>query len=470
MIVTHVPTSVRRPGAFSEFDFTSGAQSLIPVAARVVIVAEKTAAGTAVIETPVQIFGAADGDTKLGTGSIAAIMARTAFLQGQFSGASPEVWACPLAEPGGGTATAETLTVTGPATEAGNIELQIAGRTIIVGVSNGDSANTIAAAIKSALDAVKSSIPFTAAVVGAVVTATCTTKGVNGNDPKWLVNKKPAGVGVALAQSVAGAGVATIANALAALYDKRYQAVAISNHTTTDIAALIVERLTSWSYDQRNYRFFFVGENSTLGTAQTLQAAGNDYGIIVTSCEQTGSLPGELAVVTAVAEFSRAAPNANLDGEMVAIYPPPASYVFTAAEVESALNGGVTPLTSQGSWMQIERLVTSQISYNSAPFEAVRDIAYPRTSAALAEQIEINYSTKFKQAVNDEDFKDRVRDMVIGVQRAFEANKWIKDVNTFLGQIQVEDAVGVAGRVNISDPHRVAGPVHQAVTVHTMYQ
>src|ERR1043165_5458789 len=111
-IVTSTPSNLRRPGAFSEFAFVQAGQSLIPLPLRAVILAEKTAAGTATLETPVQVFDEADADVKGGQGSIAAILCRTAFAQGKLSGAQPEIWLCAIAEPASGAAAQETVTIT----------------------------------------------------------------------------------------------------------------------------------------------------------------------------------------------------------------------------------------------------------------------------------------------------------------------------------------------------------------------
>lgn len=468
-IVTTTPANLRRPGAFSEFAFVQAAQSLIPLALRLVIVAEKTSAGTATVETPLQIFDEADADAKAGQGALAAILCRTAIQQGRLSGASPEIWICPIAEPGGGTATQETVTITVTTATAGTLIFTVAGRQVVVGVSAGDGQNTIAAAVKTALDSMKSVIPFTASVTTNVVTLTHTTKGVNGNDAAFANVQSPAGVTCTLAQSVVGAGAASITNAIQALYDQRYHAVAISNHTTTDIAALLIEAANAWSYSQRNYRFFFVGEHGSIGTAQALATAANDYRIVIGCYEQTPSLSGEIAVCDAVAEFARDAPNANLDGEAVALYPPSGSFAFTAAEIESALNGGITPHEPNGALSKITRLVTSATTLNGAPTETVRDIAFPRTAAFRAEQVEIKFKAGFRQENDTAEVRARVRDMIIENDRAMESLGYLQDVDTFLDQYQVEKSTTTVGRYVASAPFRVAGPLHQLVTKNTMY-
>ena len=90
-IITSTPSNLRRPGAFSEFGFVQAGQSLIPLPLRGVVVAEKTSAGTATADTPIQVFDEADADAKGGQGSLAAILCRKAFEQGKLSGAQPEI-------------------------------------------------------------------------------------------------------------------------------------------------------------------------------------------------------------------------------------------------------------------------------------------------------------------------------------------------------------------------------------------
>jgi phage tail sheath gpL-like len=473
-IVSQLPQSKRRPGAFHQFKFQPS-PGLIPLQLRLAIIAEKSSTGTAAVEVPVQVFDADDADTKCGKGSFAALMVRDAFAQANLGGIGcPEVWVCPSVEPAAGTAMIETLTITGPATEAGNIVFKIANVTITVGISNGDAQNTIAAAIEAAVDAIPHLVPVSASVAANVVSLTCRTKGIHGNDIAFEVVSKPAGVGAVFAQNTAGAGSTPITNPLAALFNQRYHAIAMNNHATGDAAVLLAHVAEAWGFAQENYRFVFLGERGSLGTAQTLQAALNDYRLAITSCEGSPSLPGTLAVATAVAEFSRDQPNANLDGERTIVGPPAASLAYTDTEVESALNGGVTPLTPDGTvYTKIERLVTTQTAVGGVAFEPLRDIAYPRTAAYMAEQIDIGFAG-FRQEVLDDDpdadIRQRVRDMVIEKHRAAQTSRILRDVDSFLDEITVEFSPTVPGRLVIFDPFRVAGPLHQGDFIHVMYQ
>jgi phage tail sheath gpL-like len=469
MIITSIPTTVRRPGAYVENKFVQAGQSLVPLPLRAVVVAEKTAAGTAAIETPIQVFDEGDADAKGGRGSPAAILLRTGFLQGTFSGATPEMWLCPIAEPVGGTAAQWTVTISVTTATGGTLIFTVAGRPVIVGVSAGDAQNTIATAIKNALDGMKSLIPFTAAVSTNTATLTHTTKGVNGNDATLALVQVPAGVTCTIAQSTTGAGAAVITAALQALYGQRYHGIAINNHTATDMATLVTEKANAWLPTQRNRRFFFVGERGSLGVAQTLQVAANDFGIVIGSYEGTPSLSGEIAVCDMIAEFSREAPNANLNNERVALYPTSGALAYSPPELEAALNGGLTPHEPDGSWSKITKIVTSAITLNGEPTEAVRSIAFPRTTAFRAEQIEIAFGSRFPQSNDTADTPNRVRDMIIEISREMERLGYLRDVDSFLDQTQVERSTSPAGRYVSNAPHRVAGPLDQLVVENTMF-
>lgn len=474
---TSLPSTYRTPGTYHNFDFTAAGTPLVPLERRVVIVAEKSAAGTAAADTPVQLLGDVDGDAKCGVGSLAALMNRKANAQAKRSGrGSPQIWVVPLDEPGGGSVAAEyTFTVTGPAIESKDLIVKIAGRLIAVGVNNGDDATAVATALKDKLDELATILPFTVSRVNAVVTAVWRTKGVNGNSMSHKNVQLPAGIGVAYAASVAGTGAASITAGLAALYDQRYHGIAFSNHVAGDAAGMLADMALAWGYAQKSFRFYHLGENGSLGTAQTLQDSFNDSRFSILGIEGSGSLPGELAIADAVAWWAREAPNSNLDDEVLELDPPDPVDVFTGAEIESALASGVTPAVPEGQLVRIVRRVTTQITLSSAPFEPLREPALPRTAAYGAEQIDIGLQQGLHQEVmsaagdGEDDIRQRARDIIVSKHRAMERAGYIRDVDEFLPEIKVDFAENVAGRILGVDPMRVAGPHHQTELTHVMY-
>jgi phage tail sheath gpL-like len=470
-IPTNIPTNVRRPGVYPDFRSQVG-QSLVPLPLRCVIVAEQTSAGLATTDGPVQIFSERDADVQAGLNSLGAILCRTAIQQGIFSGATPEIWYFPLTAPSSGAAATWTITVNVTGTVfSGTLPLAICGRSLGVGVGPGDGANTIAANINAQIAALGPTVPFTSSVSANVVTLVFTTKGVNGNDAtisQLRSSLSPAGVSLTIQQTVTGAGTVDITNAIQSLYDKRYWGVSISNHTTTDIATLVTERLAAWLYTRQNYRFLFVGERGSLGTAQSLAAAANDLGIVVGAYEGTPSMSGEIAVCDMIAAFATEQPNANLDNQTVALYQPPGSLAFTGPEIESALGGGCTPHEPDGSWSKITRLVTTYTSVNGASSETYRDIAYPRTQAYRAEQVSIAYRQRFPRPVFTPQLLDDVRDMIIGVERQMETANMLVNVDALLDRHRVERDPGTGRLVDLS-PFMVAAPVHQLIDENVLY-
>jgi phage tail sheath gpL-like len=474
VIITNVPSSKRRPGGYAQYKFVPSGNQLVPLPLRVVAIAQGTTGATLAVDTPTQIFDEDDADAKAGKGSDLALMLRKMLDQAALIGTSPEIWAVRVTSPAG-VAAQNTITVTGPATASGTLTIRAAGRTLYVGVSSGDSANTIAAAIKAQWDLGASDLPGTAAVATNVVTVTAPHTGVTSNDVVFSTETPIAGVGIAYAQSVAGTGVANVATALDALFDKDYDGLALANHAAADVTNLLTHVTSAWGASQQRPRHAFIGERGSLGTATTLATAANDKSIIVVNAEGTGSTPGEIAAAAATAWFAYEAPNTNMDGVRLALFAPTPALAFTDAEVESALASGVTPLTPTADGaLKIEMLTTTATTVNGAPFEGLKEAAVSRTAAWMGRQIHARFTAEFRQETLAETsegvgVKDRIRDMVISVQRSAESQGYIRNVDDYLEQILVEEAPAPPGRVNVTNPFRVAGPLHQAVFVHTIY-
>ena len=466
-----LPTNIRRPGAFSSFVWSKsllGALNELNVA----IVAE-CKGGSAAIGSPVQVFNEADADAKAGASTLGALACRKALEQGELSGGMPSIYLVPLAEAAGGVQATYTITLTAANAADDDLTFKLCGRTINVPVNANDSATAIGDALVAALQALGTSLPFSSVVNAAgVVTCTFATKGVNGNGLTAKLLHAPAGVTFAFAAGTAGTGAIDITAGIQALYDKRYNAVAVANHATADIAIIILERANAWGYNEQNYRHFFMGENGSLGTAQALATAANDFGVVVGTYQGTGSLPVEIAVADMIAEFATTQPNVNMDNVTVALDPPDATDVYGVPEIESALGGGMTPHkpAAGGVYSQIIRMMTTEVTLDGVDTEVLRDIAYTRTAAYRAELHEDNFKLKFPQGIEDDETTDRVRNMQIAIDRGLAAATppILKNVEANLAQYQVAPDPNIPGRVVSTSPFTPAGPLHQLDATHVM--
>jgi phage tail sheath gpL-like len=477
---TGISTSLRRPQTFHTFTYLQGGRALVPLPQKLCLIGTMKG-GTAVAGTLYQINDPVETDGLFGVGSQLALMCRQAFMTSGLLGQGPQLSAIGVAEPAGGAQHTQTFTVTGPATASGNVVIRIAGRTLTIGVASGDSASTIAAAINAAIGALATTLPVTSVVLAGVVTCTHVVKGVGGNDVLYEVTKVPAGVAIVTAQGVAGSGISDETAALAAIAGVEFDAIALENHLAADVALALSHVTVAWTATEKKWRWVFIGEPGTIGTATTLAAAANDRAIVVVNCNGCRSLPAEMATSGAVALLSRSRPNGNWDGMVLPLYPPDDAVAYTAGQIETALAAGLTPLKSvedpnsrvtQQGVLKISKLVTTCTTVASQPFEGLRDIAVPRVGAFIARQIDAAHAARFSAAANPDgaldtpDSVNQVRDMIANLLYAAQDGKIVKNVDNDLQALVVEDDPSAPGRVNADIQYTVVLGLHQVACVH----
>lgn len=477
---TGILTTLRRPQTFHTFAYLQGGRSLVPLPQRAVLIGTMKG-GTAVAGTIYAINDPVETDGLFGVGSSLALMCRKAFETAGYLGQGPQFFAVPIAENGAGAVKTETFTLTGPATASGNVVIRIAGRTITTGVSSGDSATTIATAMSAQIGAQRLIMPGTAAPAAGVVTFTAAHKGVWGNDIVFEVVSVPAGITCVAASGVAGSGVADETAALAAIAGPDYDGVALENHASADITLASSHVTVAWTASEKKWRWVVLGEPGSIGTATTLASAANDRAIAVINCNGCFSLPGEMATAGVVALLSRSRPNGNWDGMRLPLFPPYAANEMTNSQVESALAAGLTPLkpvtdpqtrVQMDGVLKIEKYVTTCTTVASQPFEALRDIAVPRTGAFIARQLDAAYAARFSALNNPDgvlltpDTINQVKDMIANILYAAQDAKILTNVDSDLAQLVVEQDSGAPGRINVDVAYTVVLGLHQVAFVH----
>ena len=269
----------RVPLFYAEMDNSQAGYFSQPV--RSLLIGQKLAAGTATNGTPYLVSTTSQAIALFGRGSMLARMHAIYRL----SDPTGEVWCISLADNGAGVAATGTITVTGPATAAGTINLYIAGQNIQVAVGSTDTANTIAASINTAINAALD-LPVTSTVTTNVVTMTCRWKGLTGNDITILDSFRgtagsealPAGVSLAYTGSgllTGGTTAPTIAAAITAMGDDQYDFVI---HPYTDSATLDAfqtefgDSSGRWAWSRQVYGHVY---SALRGTLSSLVTAGN---------------------------------------------------------------------------------------------------------------------------------------------------------------------------------------------------
>lgn len=460
-----IPSNLRVPFVGVEIDNTRASQGPALLPYRVLLIGQKTSAGSAAANTLHKVTNADQVVTLAGRGSQLHRMARAYFLNNQ----STETWIGVLADDGGGTAAAGTITVTGPATAAGTLALWVAGERLTVAVSSGDAQNTIASAINTAINAA-TNLPVTSTVATNVVTWTARNKGTAGNDLDLRLNYQdgevtPAGVAVAFADTVTGATNPSLATLIAAMGDTWFHVVA---HPYTDATSLTAIETEMRSRFGPMRMIDGVAITSALGSVSTLGTLGDTrnspHSVIVSQAgENPLTPPAEFAAAVAgvVAYYSPQDPARPLQTlSVVGALPPAESDLFTLQERNLLLYDGVgTTKTAAGGVVQIERLVTTyQLNAANSPDTSYLDVTTILTVLYLRYSFRTQIQTRYPR---HKLLDDNVR---IGAGQAYitpkigkaEAVSWFQQMEE-LGLVEdlAQFKRDVICERNISDPNRL---------------
>jgi phage tail sheath gpL-like len=220
-MATGVPSNIIIPFVGVEFDpsrANSGSTQL-PVAG--LLIGQKLAAGTFTADTLTQIFSAEEARSGGGAGSMIHLMAEEWFRHNNTS----NVYVVALDDAASGTLATRALTITGPATGAGELAIYVNSERIAVSVANEDTATEIGDNFVNKFNADFDFLPFTVANVTGTVTFTAKNDGVAAGDNDMRVNDEPtdefpAGVGASFAATSAGTVDPDVQDALDAIGDQ----------------------------------------------------------------------------------------------------------------------------------------------------------------------------------------------------------------------------------------------------------
>jgi phage tail sheath gpL-like len=362
---SQVPSSTRVPFVFVEIDSSLASSGPKIQDYRAALIGQKLAGTPVAASVPTLATSADQVGLAFGFGSILHEMAIAWFRQNTVT----EAWFVGVDDAAGVKAT-KTLTVTGPSTAAGTVYLYVAGRRITVGVASGDSANTVAASINSALLAheLYSQLPVVTTVATNVVTLTAKNFGTQGNGVDVRLNLQtgevfPAGVSVASATGVTGATDPTLTAALASLGAKQYHVLVVGLNDATSIAAVDAELATRFGPSVQLEGSAFFGKADTHANLVTFGGALNSKHVSVVGLKLPPSPVWELAAAVAgnVARFGQADPARPFKTlELVGFFGPLLADRFTLAERDILLKNGIaTVVVDDLGVTRCERVITT---------------------------------------------------------------------------------------------------------------
>jgi phage tail sheath gpL-like len=116
-----IPSSIRKPGKYFEYNAALAVRSLPTNLQRVLIVAQMLAAGTAPANTVVQVYDNETAAALFGRGSQAHRMVKAALKANRYA----QLFVLPVADSGTGVVATATLTIAGTATAAGAVAITL---------------------------------------------------------------------------------------------------------------------------------------------------------------------------------------------------------------------------------------------------------------------------------------------------------------------------------------------------------
>lgn len=452
-----IPSSIRKPGKYFEFNTRLAVRTLPNNLQRMLIVAQKLAAGTVAALTPTQVFSDAQAADYFGSGSMAHLMVRAAILANPYLDLS----VCAL-DDAVGTAATGTVTIANAATSPGSLKLYIGNRAVEIAIATGDAAAAVATALNAEIGKY-ADLPVTAGVIGAVVTLTARNKGTIANQIDVTYELTAKGTTCAIVALANGATDPTLSTALAKVAGEQYHVIATPYNSQTDITTLVTHLDTYAGPMEQRPGVGVYGHDTALGIATTLSAAINSGRVVGAYLRGTRSPSYEIAAAFAAVLAFEEDPARPLNTlALTGIAAPPVEQRLTRTEQESCLNNGTTPLeVGAGEKVQIVRAISTYVKdANNIDDISLLDITTIRTLDYVRKACREKISSVFPREKLSTRTAGKVRSELIGVLQKLEELEIVEQVAANLPGLIVERDLQDPNRLNAKIPADIVNGLH----------
>jgi len=453
----NIPTSIRKPGKYFEFNTKLAVRTLPGNLQKVLIVGQRIAAGSVAANIITSVFSDADAAGYFGNGSQLHLMCRAAIKANPYLA----LQAIAMDDAGAGVLAAGTVTLTGPATKAGVLTVKVAGKPVRIAIANTDTATVIAAALAAQI-ALQPDLPVTAAAAIGVVTLTAKNKGTQGNNIKIEAATTAAGTTAVVAAMAAGATDAVLATELATVFAAGLDIIISAWNDATSLAALKAHLdSVSGPLEQRGAIGVY-GHTGSLATATTL-AAGVNAGRISGCNFKVPEQPCELAAAYGAVVASEEDPAQPLNLlELAGITAPALADRLSRTEQETALYNGVTPLDAgPGETVQIVRAITTYtLDAQSIPDISLLDLTTIRTLDYVRKACRERISLRFPREKLSERTAPKVKDQLLDVLYKLEELEIVEQVEANVDGVIVERDLQDPNRLDAKIPVDVVNGLH----------
>jgi phage tail sheath gpL-like len=401
-----------------------------------------------------QLFSDADAKEYFGNGSMIHRMAKAAIA------ANPYLQLFAIADDdGAGVFASGTVTISGAPTGSGAVRLWIGDQHVDVAFSSTDTATSIATALKAAI-AARPDLPVVSKSAAGVLTVIYKHAGTLGNQLKMVTSFTPSGnLAIALVQLANGATDPDI-HATGGILDKilpeTFHIIINPYNDATSLGYLKTHLDTVSGALEQRPAIAVIGSVAAIATSQTLADACNHGRMLIASVKACKTPAMEIAAGVASAIAFTSDPASNLDGTIVSnVVAPDIGDRFTRTEIETLLLQGVTPLE-----VVSERVCIARAISTFQTDESFLDISTIRTLDYVREAIRNRVRSQFGSSKLTVRVRSAVRSEVLVVLKQLEDLEIVEYVDdNKAGVIAEIDSTDVT-RLNVKIPVDVVNGLH----------
>lgn len=402
MALGNIPNDIRVPLVYLDID-NSQAVSGTPALAQKILVIGGQLAGTATPLTLTRITNDGQIGELYGQGAMLGGMLHSLRKANSYT----ETYALGVADlPDGAAATAEVV-FTGTATAAGTVSLLIAGQSVPLGVSVGDTAEQLVAKAVASI-AARTKLPVTAAAkVSELTTLVLTSKhkGLTGNDLDVRLNyyegeQLPTGIAATASAFAGGTGTPDMTTVMAAIPDEWFNHIVMPYNDTLSLNTLRDELIARWGPLQMMEGIAYAAKRGTHAETGTWGQGRNDHLITALSTNLAPNPSWEWAASYAgVAAYHLGIDPARPLQTLVlpGLLPPSKTVRWDMVERNLLLHDGVaTHYVTAGGEVAIEREIsTYQVNAFGDPDPSYLDITTPATLGYLRYSVRTMVTQRF---------------------------------------------------------------------------
>lgn len=453
-----IPASIRKPGAYIEFNTKLAVRTLPSNKQRLLIIGQRLAAGTVAALVPTSVFSDAQAAEYFGRGSMLHQMIQAAITANRYV----EIQAIAVDDAAGSAAAVSTVTLAGTATAAGTVTLSIAGVSVQAAVSSGQNAAAVAATLLPLLTA-QTDWPVSTSVSGAAITVTALNKGTLGNDVAIEFASATPGITATIAQATAGAVDPDITAALAVVFSSSHEVLVTPYNTQASLTTLRNHINSRSDAIEQRGAIGVYASRGTLSAATTLAGQINAGrllgGLLPSTATPSYRVAAALAAVIA-GEEDPARPLNNLP--LIGVSAPNLANRLSRTEQENALANGVTPLmVGPGEQVQIVRAVTTYTtSAAGVPDISLLDVTTIRTVDYVRRACRERIVLRFPRDKQSARTPGKVRSELLDVLLKLEELEIIEAVEDNQDGLIVERDLQDPNRLNARIPTDVVNGLH----------